>query len=318
MGRPRIAAVSVDLDEVGCYAAIHGLDATALPSDSVYDHALPRFLELFRSCGIPATFFVVGRDLDREQNAAAIRAVRDAGHEVGNHSWHHHYDFSRRGKAHMLAEVQGAQERIARTLGTPASGFRAPGYVVNDALFEVLRELGFRWDSSVFSCPSYYLAKAAAIAVKRLSGRPSRSIVDRPSVLTAPVTPYRVGVPYTARAAAGGHGITELPIAVTPFLRLPYIGTTLALAGKRGSGILTRQMSQRAFVNLELHGIDLADAEQDGLSGLAHVQPDLKVPGFRKRAALEIAIKTLQRRDYRFVTLSEAARLFDRSTQPDD
>jgi hypothetical protein len=44
----RLAAVSIDLDDIDCYHAIHGLPATSqAPSHAVYDRALPRFEAFF-------------------------------------------------------------------------------------------------------------------------------------------------------------------------------------------------------------------------------------------------------------------------------
>jgi len=63
-------------------------------------------------------------------------------------------------------------------------------------------------------------------------------------------------------------------------------------------------------VSLELHGIDLADAHADGLTGLTPYQPDLRRSAHDKRAALVSALVELRRRGFRFVTLAEAARQY--------
>jgi hypothetical protein len=175
-------------------------------------------------------------------------------------------------------------------------------------VFEVLGELGFVYDSSVFPCPGYYAAKATAIGVHALRGRRSRSVVDDPRVLTAPADPYRVGRPYYRR----GSGIVELPIGVTTDAtgRLPYIGTSVVLAGRVGARLLTTMIEKRPLVNLELHGIDVADADQDGLSFLRPYQPDLRVSAERKLEALVTALHALRSAGARFVTLAEAAERF--------
>src|SRR5690606_8390755 len=104
-----------------------------------------------------------------------------------------------------------------------------------------------------------------------------------------------------------GGGVAELPIGVTRGARLPYIGTSLVLAGERGARLLTRAIAGRPLVNLELHGIDLADAEEDGLAFLAPHQVDLRRSARAKEAALRAALSELRARGYRFVTLREAA-----------
>ena len=38
------------------------------------------------SLALPLTLFVIARDLDREQNVAALTAAVARGHEIGNHS----------------------------------------------------------------------------------------------------------------------------------------------------------------------------------------------------------------------------------------
>ena len=90
-----------------------------------------------------------------------------------------------------------------------------------------------------------------------------------------------------------GRGLLELPIGVTFGPRLPYIGTSVVLGGPAGARLLTRGVLGRELVNLELHGIDLADAEDDGLEWLAPHQVDLRLPGEIKREALASAVRLL-------------------------
>ena len=305
----RLAAVSVDLDEIPCYTAIHGLVARRDETrHAIYRAALPRLADLFARSGIPATFFAIGRDLADAQNAAALVRLAAAGHEIGNHSLHHHYDLSRLSRAEMQAEVEGGIAAIESHVGVRPTGFRAPGYTINDALFDVLRQLNVGYDSSVFPCPAYYAAKVAAIAAIKLRGRRSRSVIDDPRVLSARANPYRIGSPYFR----AGEGMLELPIGVTRTAagRLPFIGTSLVLAGTAGARALTRAIIGRPLINLELHGIDLADAMADGLSFLAPYQPDLRRTAQQKSATLAAVFSDLVRAGYRFVTLAEAARHF--------
>ena len=158
------------------------------------------------------------------------------------------------------------------------------------------------YDSSVFPCVSYYVAKAAALGVIRLRGKRSASILGPPSVLRAPRRPYRVGRPYWRP----GKGMLELPIGVTP-LQLPYIGTTLALCGAGGARRLTRQMLGKPLINLELHGFDVADLDEDGLDALAPHRPDLRVRSETKLDALHAAVKIIREAGYTLVSLAEVA-----------
>jgi peptidoglycan/xylan/chitin deacetylase (PgdA/CDA1 family) len=302
----RLASISIDLDEVARYAAIHGLDAPAGPSaHAVYDRCVPRLTAWLDDESIRATFFAIGEDLERGENRETISALHEIGHEIGNHSYHHHYDLTRRAVADIREDVERAAQAIEGACGKRPAGFRAPGYTVTDPLFTALEMCAIQYDSSVFPCPSYYAVKAAALASIKVRGRKSASILDTPSVLRAPREPYQIGQPYWER----GDGLLELPIGVTP-LQLPYIGTSLVLGGERVAERLSEQMLGKALINLELHGLDAADAAEDGLGALAPHRADLKRTATDKLRSLRTAIRVLREAGYEFVTLDEAARRF--------
>jgi peptidoglycan/xylan/chitin deacetylase (PgdA/CDA1 family) len=303
----RLCAVSVDLDEIPNYFAIHGLQPPAGPERRlVYDVAVDRLSELARDLGIPLTLFVIGSDLARREAAAKILAASRAGFEIANHTLEHRYDLVRLGRQEIRRQIEEGARAIEATTGAAPVGFRAPGYTITDEVFDVLADLGVSYDSSVFPCPAYWAAKTAAIAWIALRGRTSRSIVDRPTILAAPTRPYAVGRPYWRR---GRGGIVELPVQVTPGLRLPFIGTYVTLWGPAVGRRLARACVGEPVVTLELHGIDVLDAA-DGLHALRPYQPDVRVPRERKLSALRGAIDELRRGGYRFVTSAEAARAF--------
>ena len=301
-GAPPLCAVSIDVDPIPCYYRIHGLDPAAAPADLrdlVARRALPRFAELFASRGIAATFFVVAEDIDTRALGGSARATAAryadlvrAGHELGSHSYSHPYDLARWPAARARDEIQRAHDLLGGLAGR-VRGFRAPGYDVSPAMVDELLRLGYRYDSSIFPAPGYYAAKAVVMAAMRAAGRRSGAVLTDPRALFAPATPYRP----SARAPwrRGDADLLELPVAVTPIVRAPAIGTSLLLAPdwlRRG---LVSAMRARGFFNLELHGIDLIDAEEDGIPGqLVARQPDLRLPLARKRAALEAVLDQVQ------------------------
>jgi peptidoglycan/xylan/chitin deacetylase (PgdA/CDA1 family) len=302
----RLASVSVDLDEIPHYFAIHGLGAPdARASGLVYDVALERLGDIARAGGFPLTLFAIGNDLEREGARDGLRRAHEAGHEIANHTLEHRYDFVRLGRDGIRRQIEGGAEAIAAAVGARPVGFRAPGYTITDEVFGVLAEVGVAYDASVFPCPAYWLAKTAAIGAISLRGRTSKSIVDTPRVLTAPTRPYRVGRPYYRR----GEGLLEIPVQVTRGARLPFIGTSVTLAGPLGARVLAKMCVGEPLVNLELHGIDVLDAD-DGLEALRPHQPDVRVRKARKVEALLSAIEELKRAGYTFVSMREAAESF--------
>lgn len=326
----RLCAISVDLDEVPCYAAIHGIDTHASSAHAIYEKAVPRLQRFFEREKVAATFFAVGQDLTHAPNAEALRDLQASGHEIASHSYGHHYDLSQRGRAFIEDDIRQSLDAIEKATGKRPTGFRAPGYTMTNEVFDVLRSLGLQYDSSVFPCPSYYIAKSAmigAIAARAWTGKTkkSRSIIDDPRVLVAPADPYTPGDSYWRASASSRDAISprgkpatssregnqqamiEVPIGVTRHARLPFIGTSVALAGETGAQLLAMQMVGRPVVVLELHGIDLADADKDGLVWLRPHQPDLRKTAAQKDAAIRAALSVFRANGYKFVTTHEAA-----------
>ncbi|MEM6958319.1 MAG: polysaccharide deacetylase family protein [Myxococcota bacterium] len=308
----RLATLSVDLDELDCYAAIYGMEAPAEELAPVYERAVPRYEALLDELGIRATFFAIGRDLRRAPVAReAVRRLHKNGHELANHSLDHRYDFSRLSRAQIAREVRGGADVIEDACGARPVGFRAPGYTISDDVFDVLEAEGVLYDSSVFPCPAYYGVKTAAITAIGLrartgSGAKSHSIVDTPNVLRAPADPYRVGRPYWTR----GGGLIELPIGVTRGPRLPFIGTSVVLGSGASADMLARGMIGRPLVNFELHGVDLADRIDDPVGGLGQRLPELRRRAAHKANTIRTVVRRLQAAGYRFVTTADAARTF--------
>lgn len=279
-------AVSIDLDGIKCYYRIHGLGKPPAELEhSILERALPRAAALFARHGMHVTWFVVGRDIDktvggdgaeRSANAARLAALASAGDELGNHSYSHPYDLARLTPAEVDHEITSC-DRVLRGLVPAVRGFRAPGYDLSPTMLEVLARLGYRYDSSVFPSPGYYAAKAAVMGVLAALRRPSGAVLTNPRLLAAPADPYRPAM--SAPWRRGQAPLVELPIATTPWLRIHAIGTSLLLAPTWLRSRLVEAMARREFWNLELHGIDFSDADQDGIPGeLVDRQPDLRIP----------------------------------------
>jgi hypothetical protein len=299
----RLASVSVDLDEIPNYFEIHGLGSPQGASASlVYDVGLDRLRALADAGGFPLTLFTIGSDVARAEVRTGLRDAAAAGHEIANHTLDHRYDLVRLGRDEIVRQIGEGARVIEEATGQKPVGFRAPGYTITDEVFDVLAELGVAYDSSVFPCPAYFAAKAAAIGAIMVRGRTSRSIVDTAKVLLAPTRPYRVGKPYWQH----GPGILEIPVQVTRGLRLPFIGTSVTVAGPSRARFLAKMCVGEPLVNLELHGIDVLDAT-DGLEALRPYQHDVRIPYQRKLDSILAAVEELRRSGYSFVTMHEAA-----------
>jgi hypothetical protein len=314
--RPPRCAISIDLDGIACYYRIHGLGAPPVElAHVVLERALPRAARLFAARGIHVTWFVVGRDADgelalpdraaRAANARRLAELAAHGDELGNHSYSHPYELARLPLAEVLAELDGCDRVLRAITGQAPRGFRAPGYDLSPAMLDGLARRGYRYDSSLFPAPGYYAAKAAVMTMLALAGRPSGAVMTNPRALGAPADPYR---PAMARPWRRGQApVVELPVAVTPWTRIPAIGTSLIVAPAVIRNRIVRAMARRAFWNFELHGIDFADAEKDGIPGeLVARQPDLRLPIAEKLARLDQLLDQLVA-GWELVTLAEVA-----------
>ncbi len=307
----RVCSVSVDLDPLGCYYGIHGLGTPPRELGNVIlRRALPRFAELFARHRIRATFFVVGSDAAADvAGAKQLAQLAQGGHELGNHSHTHPYELARLPRERIEDEIGRAHDVIAAIAKQAPVGFRAPGYDLSERVIDALQARGYRYDSSVFPSWPYYVAKAGVMALMSLVGRRSRSVLGDPRMLLAPTLPYRPGRSPFARGQAT---LVELPIATTPWLRLPAIGSwapsvSLLLSPTPVRARLLEAMRALPFYNLELHGIDLIGAEEDGIPAeLVARQPDLRVPLVHKQRALEASLDRLAL-DYRFEPLRDVA-----------
>lgn len=298
----RHACVTVDLDGLDCYRTIHGRPPSGDVPDPAYILGVRRLLDLFEECCIRGTLFVIGRDVEAVEHAAILREAVDRGHELASHSFHHDYGLRNWSYEAMERDFQLADDALA-SLGVENVGFRTPGYNVDDVIISLAESRGYLYDSSVFACPPYWLAKAGIMAGMNLIGRPSGSSMTKPQNMLAPITPYRSGVPFWRR----GDGIWQVPMCVVPGVRFPVIGTSLHLMGARGFGLAYPSIRRTydRLLNLEFHAIDFMDFRDDGTHDLVDVQPDLRVPWSEKRALyLEVFGRVGQ--DYEFVPMREA------------
>jgi peptidoglycan/xylan/chitin deacetylase (PgdA/CDA1 family) len=96
----------------------------------------PSILEALAGAGARATFFVIGRHLEKHRELAA-RALRE-GHEIGNHSWMHSYfqNFYRTGRQRV--DVDRSTRLIQELSGSTAEPlYRAPVGLKSPALARV-------------------------------------------------------------------------------------------------------------------------------------------------------------------------------------
>jgi peptidoglycan-N-acetylglucosamine deacetylase len=102
----------------------------------------PQVLDMLDAAGAKATFFCIGKDVERHADLARDMVAR--GHSVENHSQHHLKLFATLGPWQMRREVTDAQESIAATVGRAPCYFRPTAGLRNPFLEPILASLDLR------------------------------------------------------------------------------------------------------------------------------------------------------------------------------
>lgn len=111
-------------------------------------------LRLLAQRNVKATFFIVGWIAERYPEL--VRQISDHGHETGCHShWHRKvYDLT---PDAFREDTHRSKSILEDITGKPVYGYRAPSYSITQKslwALDILSELGFLYDSSVF--PTYH------------------------------------------------------------------------------------------------------------------------------------------------------------------
>jgi len=132
---------------------------------------VPRLLRRLDRTGSRATFFVPGYTAERWPDA--VRAIRDAGHEIAHHGYMHE---GSRGAdvAEEEARLLRGLEALEAVAGVRPVGYRAPNWELSYELPALLAKHGFRYDSGLMDADHPY-----RLAVGPAPGAPS--IIELPA-----------------------------------------------------------------------------------------------------------------------------------------
>jgi len=300
-----IASISLDLDNKWTYLKIHG-DAGWESFPSYLDIVVPRILTFLKQRQLTISVFVVGQDAVLEKNHAALAAIAEAGHEIGNHSFHHESWMHLHSEAHIGEEIEQAAVVIERVTGQRPCGFRGPDFSLSPAVLRVLARQGYLYDASTF--PTFFgpLARAYYFMTTRLS----KEEKQKRKVLFGsfrdglrPLQHYQWHLP--------PRGLIEIPVTTMPGCKIPihasyilylsvfsqhlaiaYFRTALALCHHTGTQL-----------SLLLHPLDFLGC--DDVTELSFF-PAMSLPHEKKLAVMSAILEELTAR-FSPVTIREHA-----------
>jgi polysaccharide deacetylase family protein (PEP-CTERM system associated) len=194
--RTRLAAVrpailSIDVED--WHQLVHrrlGLEDWDRPGPA-FERQMHALFDLLDELDARPAMFLLGMTVERYPGL--VREIAERGYEIGSHGYAHRRVYTQ-SEAEFREDVQRSIDVIGEAAGRPPAGYRAPEFSINRKTpwaYDVLAELGFRYDSSQHD---------------------NRRIPNR--IAPFPSTPYRLRL-------ASGRTIWELP---TPSVRRMPVG----------------------------------------------------------------------------------------------
>ena len=214
----------------------------------VLKQGMPRLLDLYDKYGVKATFFYTGHIAQLYPDV--VRMAHERGHEVGSHGLTHEVSkaFDVLSPEEQLSHLKQSKQILEDIIGEEVVSFRAPAARVDKKFPLIMKEAGFKVDSSVSS--------------QRLDMMFSFGALKKLHWLTAPRKAYFTRTDNIFRR--GDSEVLEAPISAMGF---PYIGTFMRIAP--GVNRLTRRMlfwetlcNGRQFVFLT-HPNEFIDEDQE-------------------------------------------------------
>lgn len=147
-----------------------------------------QLVDTFDSYNINATFFVLGETAERYPKIMEI--LESSEHEIACHGWYHNKKYDN------IEDFKNDVLKFKNKIYCNPKGFRFPNFGYSSEKFKFIVNEGFKYDSSIVPClniPNWYGSYKSS------------------------TTPYNLNLD-------GGLSLTEFPLSVLPYLRLPGAG----------------------------------------------------------------------------------------------
>ena len=272
--------------------------------EHVLTQGMPRLLDLYDQYGVKATFFYTGHIA--RLYPEVVKMAYERGHEVGSHGLTHEVSqaFDVLTPEQQLDHLRQSKQILEDIIGDEVVSFRAPAARVDDRFPMIMKETGFKVDSSVAS--------------QRFDMMFSFGALKKLHWITAPRKAYFVREDNIFKK--GDSEVLEVPISAWGF---PYIGTFMRIAP--GLNRMTRRVlywetccNGRQFVFLT-HPNEFIDEDWEGgaierraKNYIAYLMGDvirhkLKVKNLGAQALpiFEKELAFFQKKSFEFITCKE-------------
>jgi len=221
-----IASLSLDLDNKWSYLKTAGnSDWESFPS--YFKIVVPRILDFLSDRELRITFFIVGQDAELESNQDSLRAIAEADHEIGNHSFHHEPWLHLYSPVELEQEFDRSEAAIRAVTGKRTVGFRGPGFSLSNEVLRTLVRRGYKYDCSTFPTFLGPIARAYYFFKSRLSKEQKQ---ERKVLFGTWKEGLQSNQPF--EWSDGSSRLTEIPVTTMPVFKVPiHTSYVLYLAG---------------------------------------------------------------------------------------
>jgi hypothetical protein len=276
-----LAPLSLDLDNKWSYLKTHGNDSWR-DWPTYLDTVVPRILATLDERDLNITFFVVGRDAEMPEHREHLRAIADAGHDIGNHSYLHEPWIQLYEPEEMGTDLKKAHEAIHEATGREPVGFRGPGFSLSATALDQLAQLGYDYDATVFPNVLNPVGRMYYFMRSNLS-REERQ--KRKALFGTLRDAARPNVPFVWDLA--GRQLLEVPVTTMPGARIPFHFSYLIFLAERSErlaetylrGALALCRLRGVAPSLLLHPLDFLGVEDEPDLGFF---PSMGMPRSRK------------------------------------
>lgn len=291
-----VASLSLDLDNKWSYMKTHGDPGwESLPS--YLDVVVPRFIDFLAERDLKITVFVVGQDAAQEKNHEALQMIPAAGHEVGNHSFHHEPWLHLYSLDRIDEEFARTEEALDRALGVKPVGFRGPGFSLSPDVLTVLKRRGYEYDCSTFPTFLGPLARLYYFFTAKLDAEQKKERKKLFGTIGEGLRPLR---PYLWTLDEGP--LLEIPVTTMPLFKVPIHVSYLLYLDQYSRGLamtywrmaLTLCRVMRIAPSLLLHPLDFMGKDDDADGSLSFF-PAMRDDSSRKIELVGKAIDLMAR-----------------------
>jgi peptidoglycan/xylan/chitin deacetylase (PgdA/CDA1 family) len=152
-GGARVAVLlSFDVDNETVHGLRDGQVSIGPLSEGEYGarRALPRVLDLLDAEDIPASFFFPAWSLKIAPEQARWIQAAEEGHEIAVHGWIHERNSALDGPTERRL-LEQAVETLTEITGARPVGYRAPSWNFSPNTLQIVRDMGFLYESSLMA-----------------------------------------------------------------------------------------------------------------------------------------------------------------------